>query len=286
MAKRTVLNRTPLAPARDLDCGRWTTADSCAFRRGELSEAFVRGARSHHQEIVDHPSISATKLALSSLREADNRLVSRRRLQDHVLAEMARVARESGAVMALRRRPPTVAGEIVNAIDLVGDAVVEAAGRFLDWLSGEPAETLARAHRGELTRRSARTPLERRAVNRATYERRRTSTPPGESVRSRLGHGAAPLVTWSEVPTTAGLVELTTRNRTETRRVAQFSRDVRLLLDGALEPAAFRRRWTRRVRIAGGFELEADPDVVLVLRAESGPPPDPYYRRHVARSVR
>jgi len=190
-----------------------------------------------------------------------------------------------------RRRP--VASEVAEALaevpEVLGDAALalgEAVGHLLDWLTGEPAETLARAHRGEITRRTARTPLERRAVHRAAYERRRATVQPGESVRSRLGHGAAPVVTWSEVPTTAGLAEISTLSRVETRRVAQYSRDVRLLLDGDLDPADFHRRWSRRKRDAGVFELEADPDKVLVLRAEAGPPPEPYYRRHLPQSTR
>lgn len=218
---------------------------------------------------------------------------------DPLVVAMALVARECGATMALRRRPTypadpvldgvedvvEVLGESAESLSEAAEALGEIALRFLDWLTGEPAEALARAQRREITRRTARTPLERRAVLRASYERRRATVQPGESVRSRLGHGPAPVVTWSAVPTTVGLRKITTTSRVETRRVGQYSRDVRLLLDGDLDAADFRRRWSRRKRGAGGFELEPDPDKVLVLRAEAGPPPEPFYRRRQRRAA-
>jgi hypothetical protein len=176
-------------------------------------------------------------------------------------------------------------GETAESLGEAAESLGEIALHFLDWLTGEPAETLARAHRRELTRRTARTPLERRAVFRSSYERRKATLQPGETVHSRLGHGPAPVVTWSEVPTTVGLREITTTSRVETRRVGQYSRDVRLLLDGDLDAADLRRRWSRRKRGAGGFELEADPDRVLVLRAEAGPPPEPFYSRRRRRAA-
>lgn len=183
-----------------------------------------------------------------------------------------------------------IADELGEAAEVLGEVAHELTLRFLDWFAGEPAETLVRARRGDITRRTARTPLERRAVHRAAYERRRASRHPGESVRSRLGHGTAPSVTWSAVPTTSGVVELTTTSRVESRRVGQHSRDVQVLLGGASgeEDFAdlarrFHRRWSRRIRTAGGYELEADPLVVVALLAEAGPAPEPYYTRLTVR---
>jgi hypothetical protein len=117
------------------------------------------------------------------------------------------------------------------------------------------------------------------AANAVVYQSRARRTAPGETVRARLGHAAAPEVTWSEVPTTTGLREITTTNRRESSRVGLYSFHVRQLLDGDLDPNEFERKWRRRKRQAGGFELEWRADFVIALKAAAGPPPEPYYRR-------
>jgi hypothetical protein len=99
------------------------------------------------------------------------------------------------------------------------------------------------------------------------------------------GHAAPPEVTWSGVATTEGVREITTRTRVEARRVGEYARDVRELLEGDLDLAAFARRWSRRKREAGGAELESNPNRVIVMFAASGPAPEPFYRRRLRRAA-
>lgn len=115
-----------------------------------------------------------------------------------------------------------------------------------------------------------------------TYDRRSARKSPDETVRARLGHAPAPEVAWSEVPTTDGLRDVTTRTRRDSSRVGLYSHDVGLLLDGDLDASDFEHKWRRRKRLAGGFELEWRASVVLAIKAAAGPPPEPFYRRRRA----
>jgi hypothetical protein len=82
-----------------------------------------------------------------------------------------------------------------------------------------------------------------------------------------------------DVTTTTGIADLEFTSSVVARRVGQYERDVRGLLDGDIEPAAFHRRWTHRIRAAGEHELESDPEAVLALRFEAGPGPVQRYVR-------
>ena len=144
-----------------------------------------------------------------------------------------------------------------------------------------PVELLNAARGGLLSdSNTARGTQGRQAADAAAYRPRARRTSPEESVRERLGHAPAPTVTWSEVPTTTDLREITTETRRQSSRVGLYSEDVRLLTYGELDVGEFSAKWRRRKREAGGFELEWDGEKVLVLKAAAGPSPEPYYRRH------
>jgi hypothetical protein len=144
-----------------------------------------------------------------------------------------------------------------------------------------PDALIAQARRGVLTRRNTLPHTKgRQAVDAVVYQSRARRTSPEETVRERLGHAPAPTVTWSEVPTTTGLREITTETRRQSSRVGLYSEDVRLLTYGELDVGDFSAKWRRRKREAAGFELEWDGEKVLALKAAAGPPPEPYYRRH------
>ncbi len=98
--------------------------------------------------------------------------------------------------------------------------------------------------------------------------------------KERTGHEPPPVTTWSAVTTTEGVRPVTATTRREASRLGQYSEDVQRLLAGDLDPRDFKRRWSRRVRRAGGVELESDPAKVLAAMAAAGPAPEPYYRRH------
>ena len=110
----------------------------------------------------------------------------------------------------------------------------------------------------------------------------RAAPSPGETVRAggSGGHAPPPAVTWSEVPTTTGLREITTETRQQSSRVGLYSEDVRRLTYGELDVGDFSSKWRHRKREASSFELEWDGEKVLALKAAAGPPPEPYYRRH------
>ena len=124
----------------------------------------------------------------------------------------------------------------------------------------DSAELLAQAHRGELTRGNATpgTP-ERRAVYRDAYLRRlKAAEERGYSRSQARGHPAKGQVgisrityEFSDVPTTEGIADVTVTSSREARRVGQYLRDVRDLLEERIDEAAFRRKWRRRVRRAG-----------------------------------
>ena len=61
--------------------------------------------------------------------------------------------------------------------------------------------------------------------------------------------------------------------------MGQYLRDVRRLLQDDIRPQYFSRRWDRRIRAAGGYELEPDPHHVLAMVFVSGPGPIDRYRR-------
>jgi hypothetical protein len=117
--------------------------------------------------------------------------------------------------------------------------------------------------------------------------RARSAYEAGEQLpHEHTGHESASEVTWSGVATTTGVRELTTRTYAEGRRVGEHSRDVLSLQDALADEedwrersSSFSRRWNRRNRSAGGFELEGDPERILVMTAAAGPPPQPFYVR-------
>ena len=143
-----------------------------------------------------------------------------------------------------------------------------------------PDALIAQARLGVLTRRNTLPHTKgRQAVDAVAYRSRARRTSPEETVRERLGHAPAPAVTWSEVPTTTGLREITTETRRESSRVGLYSEDVRLLTYGEFDAREFSAKWRHRKREAGGFELEWDGEKVLHLKRAAGPAPQPYYRR-------
>ncbi|MDA8038477.1 MAG: hypothetical protein M0Z69_04825 [Actinomycetota bacterium] len=145
-----------------------------------------------------------------------------------------------------------------------------------------------RGRPGRLTRRNTTpgTP-ERRAVDRATYLRRRADIGEGESVRSRLGHGrpdrAMPALL-DHPPRWADFTDIT---RAEARRLARFwsAVDFYVLRAGSVTEIVerdrdFRRRVGRWAPFRGQ-RLLADPDAIRVIlerRRASGLPVF-YYRR-------
>ena len=98
------------------------------------------------------------------------------------------------------------------------------------------------------------------------------------------GHAGPYSVVFSELVTTTGVqrhVRVTTR--VEGRRAGEYEADIGRLLGGHLEPSVFRARWRQRVRTVAGFKVEADPDRVLAMKTEAGPPPQPFYTGPVRR---
>lgn len=96
---------------------------------------------------------------------------------------------------------------------------------------------------------------------------------------AHTGHAAPYDAVFAGLATTSGLRDVIASTYNDRHRAAQYARDQRLLNENLLDPAAFRRRWSRRVRRVGDDELESDPARVLELMRRSGPPPDPFYRR-------
>ena len=95
---------------------------------------------------------------------------------------------------------------------------------------------------------------------------------------AHTGHAGPYAVVFAELVTTTGVHEhVRVTDRVEGRRAGEYEADVGRLLGGHLEPAAFRSRWTNRVRTVAGFEVEADPDRVIATKTEVGPPPEPFY---------
>lgn len=118
-------------------------------------------------------------------------------------------------------------------------------------------------------------------------ERARHAYEAGEHLPvEHTGHVGPYEATYSQVVTTQGALEVTVHSRVEASRIGDHAHDVRLLRDGHLDSKAFRRRWRRRVRKVGNFELESDPDRVIAAVTEAGPPPEPFYRRQPPRRSR
>jgi len=156
------------------------------------------------------------------------------------------------------------------------------------------AAQLARARRGELTRGNTRpgTP-QRRAVYRAAYLRRvEHAEQHGYSRSQARGHPGRGQARLSEitydffaVPTTEGVADVTVTSSREARRVGQYLRDVRDLLEDRIDARAFGRKWRRRIRTAGDHELEPDAEAVIVMVFQAGPGPSERYRRLDARAA-
>jgi hypothetical protein len=147
---------------------------------------------------------------------------------------------------------------------------------------------LDRAWVGDLNRQNTRKgSAARSAVYRVeTIRRLGRAEARGISRGQALGHPgpgeqliSTDLTEWSEVPTTSGIVDITTTTMREASRVGRYLRDVRELLENRIDPSTFRHRWIRRVRKAGGYQLEADPNRVLALTFFNGPGPVDRYRR-------
>lgn len=142
------------------------------------------------------------------------------------------------------------------------------------------ARLLARARRGELTRRTANTPEERRAVYRAEYLARRVVASE-VSAREALGH-YGPLerprlaTFFADTPDGARLVTLEGVSAADQRRAGRYMRAAQGLarggyrapsghwLTGAEADRHFARRFARWQAIAG-MPVVSDPDTVKAL---------------------
>lgn len=155
---------------------------------------------------------------------------------------------------------------------------------------GEPVDPglLACARRGELTRRSARTAAERRAVYRAQYLARRAGAP-DVPAREALGHYRPlerPRVAtfFAQTPEGARLVTLEGVSAADLRRAGRYMRACQGLargtyrtptgepLTGAAADRHFRGRFARWRPIAG-MMVVSDPGTVkalVVVNRESG----------------
>lgn len=139
---------------------------------------------------------------------------------------------------------------------------------------------LARARRGQLTRATARTAEERRAVYRAQYVARRAAAP-DISAREALGHYGPlerPRVATFFAATNEGgrLVTLEGVSAGDQRRAGRYMRAAQALvrgnyrtpsgieLHGAVADRHFERRFSRWRPIAG-MEVVSDPDTVKAL---------------------
>lgn len=134
-------------------------------------------------------------------------------------------------------------------------------------------ELLGRAQAGEL-RRSNTTPgsVERRAVDRVMYLRRRAASPE-VSARRALGHRPAPSpATMSTILAGRGFVVVENPSRLERSRIGRYDSLTGQLRWGQLDPRAFQRR-VRRWRPIRGGSFESDPNIVLAIlasRADAG----------------
>lgn len=171
----------------------------------------------------------------------------------------------------------TAGADVAAALASLGIGAAEAALAISDALLLFAA-ALPPGTPGRLTRRTARTPAERRAVYRVTYRRRAARRGPGETVRQALGHrklgAATPRATLyverDGVPALLYDVEL---SRRDLGRAARYLSLVGQLLAGHLSPAAFRARVSRwrpitvlgPPEVAGQYQFLSDPDAVIAL---------------------
>lgn len=133
----------------------------------------------------------------------------------------------------------------------------------------------------------------RSAVYRAAYLRRvEHAEQHGYSRSQARGHPSKGQVRLSEVtydffavPTTEGVADVTVTSSREARRVGQYLRDVRDLLEDRIDAKAFGHKWRRRIRTAGDHELEFDAEAVIVMVFQAGPGPSERYRRLDARAA-
>lgn len=187
-----------------------------------------------------------------------------------------------GSKRALRREADRVAGERWRRLhdpgiaELAELAAALGATMFAAHRAVDP-ELLRRAQAGELTSRNTlRGTPERRAVDRATYLRRRAARP-ALPARAALGHrvrGSRPRVVtfFTDTNGPARVVEVSGVSRRDVHRAASYTSAVAALLHDlqvASERAdqikrTFRRRWRRRAPIAG-LAFLADPDAVVAL---------------------
>ena len=141
-------------------------------------------------------------------------------------------------------------------------------------------DLLARAQRGELTRRTAQSDAERRAVYRAQYLARRSGAP-DVPARQALGHYGPlerPRVAtfFAQTPEGARLVTLEGVSAADQRRAGRYMRAAQglarstyrtpsgLAMTGAVADRAFERRFSRWQPIAG-MDVVSDPDSVKAL---------------------
>lgn len=118
--------------------------------------------------------------------------------------------------------------------------------------------------------------VERAAVNRVTYERRKAGRRPGETVRAALGHSSPEsrrdAVSVYVADPARLLLGVEVDHRTAAR-IGRYMEAVRRLLDGRLTDDAFKRRFARWApvvvfgppEVAGTYLLLADPDAVRAL---------------------
>lgn len=96
------------------------------------------------------------------------------------------------------------------------------------------------------------------------------------------GHGRFETV-FRSLPTNQGVVDVVTIDRVEARRAGEYASDIGGLLEGNVDPEHFRQRWMARSVAIGNLRLEADPDRVIAMLTEAGPPDQPFYERRVLR---
>ena len=139
---------------------------------------------------------------------------------------------------------------------------------------------LARARRGELTRSSARTADERRAVNRAEYLARRAAAPdlPAREALGHYGPLERPRVAtfFAQMPEGARLVTIEGVSAADQRRAGRYMRACQALARGSYRTPSgevltghaadrhFAQRFSRWKPIAG-MDVVSDPTTVKAL---------------------
>jgi hypothetical protein len=178
-------------------------------------------------------------------------------------AEVDRRRMQSTAALLSSFHDPLLWAMAVVALEL--GATMFAARQHVD------PKLLKQARAGKLTKRNTEPgTAERRAVDRATYERRQRRGESGLTARQRAGHprptDRLPLISiFTTDPVTGGpaflVVEVTRR---EARRAGAYEALVGKLDRGQITPAEFRRRVGHYKSVAG-HTLLADPGAVIAL---------------------